>query len=80
MNFESQKKAPLLSWILGLGAQTAQPFTTDVVPEAEAEKAIRHEDENVMMRVLLNERINPASKQVTKDAAALIEVAASFKS
>ena len=79
MNFESRKPQGILSRLfLGPGAGS-EPFSAPATdPEVEMAKAQRREDETVMMRVLLNERINPASKQVAKAAASLIEVAASL--
>lgn len=81
MNLESQKNniGSFVLWMFGIREiKQLDPFVAEI-PAEQTDLSRLHEDQNVMMRILLNETVRPASMQAIRDTAALQEVAASLK-
>lgn len=80
MPLESRKPVEkFVLWMLGVqGVKNIDPYVAEPAVEQQ-ERTRLHDDQNVMMRILLNETVKPASIQAIRDTAALQEVAASLK-
>lgn len=81
MPLESRKPSVenFFLWMLGVqGIKNVDPYVASPMVEQQARTRL-HDDQNVMMRILLNETVKPASVQAVRDTAALQEVTASLK-